>query len=211
VSRIRTEGARRDPFVDAQMLIAERRRQQAWSDPRTIDPLTSRSHRPGRAVTASGHVAAANLIDNTSSTQVMFPAGPASVSHHLDQAHQVTEYTPIAGARAGDPSGWTLQGSVDGSHWTIVDQRTYDRFTLRQQTRAFTTASPCAFSYYRIELAAGSTRPVSLRSGCSEPADARGPLPSGLDVAARRPGTAAQSCGLPPAAWDRLGGRARAT
>jgi predicted alpha-1,2-mannosidase len=127
------------------------------TDGTVVSDLTS----PGGAVTASGGVDAAALVDNTSATQVTFPAGPATVQYRLDKPERIAQYTLTSGAQAGDPTGWTLEGSADGTHWQQLDQRSGESFAWRQQTRAFTPASGGSYQYYRITLAAGSA-PIHL-------------------------------------------------
>jgi hypothetical protein len=112
---------------------------------------------PGGPVSANGGVDAALLVDNTSTTQVDFPAGPASVEYQFDQPQRIQQYTLTSAAEAGDPSAWTLEGSSDGLHWTVLDQRSGESFTWRQQTRAFTPAASGSYRYYRVDASSTGT------------------------------------------------------
>jgi hypothetical protein len=95
------------------------------------------------------YVQSMSLVDSTSTTQVDFPAGPASVEYQFDQPQRIQQYTLTSAAQAGDPSAWTLEGSSDGLHWTVLDQRSGECFTWRQQTRAFTPAATGSYRYSR--------------------------------------------------------------
>jgi predicted alpha-1,2-mannosidase len=88
------------------------------------------------------------LFDNTSTTE-----GPAStVDYRLATAGEATYYTLTSAKTANDPSGWTLEGSVDGEHWTTLDVRHGQAFPWRDQTRAFRIAHPGRFTHYRLRL-----------------------------------------------------------
>jgi len=62
-------------------------------------------------------------------------------------------YTITSGKSAGsDPGRWVLRGSRDGKKWTVLDQRSDETFTWRQQTRPFKVAKPGKYTYYRLEF-----------------------------------------------------------
>ena len=51
-----------------------------------------------------------------------------------------------------DPMDWRLEGSDDGKKWTLLDQRTGEKFSGRREARKFTIKDPKAFSYYRLSI-----------------------------------------------------------
>jgi F5/8 type C domain len=110
---------------------------------------------PGKGTaTASGGTDPAALFDDTSTTAAGFPAGPASVTYRFDQPRQIARYTLTSAAQSGgDPSGWTVSASTDGTHWTVLDRRSDEQFTWRQQTRAFTPADAAgSYRFVRIDV-----------------------------------------------------------
>jgi predicted alpha-1,2-mannosidase len=106
--------------------------------------------------TGSGGTDVTKLFDNTSATQVTFDSATPAVGYRLPAATRVSYYTLTSGSVPGDPSGWRLQGSNDGSAWTTLDQRSGQAFAGRQETNDYRIAHPGAFSDYRLEVTANS-------------------------------------------------------
>lgn len=65
-----------------------------------------------------------------------------------------------------DPMSWTVDGSNNGSSWTVLDTRTDEAFGNRGDVREFRIASPGSYRYYRLSVTAnwssGSTTGVQL-------------------------------------------------
>ncbi|MFD2415820.1 GH92 family glycosyl hydrolase [Amycolatopsis pigmentata] len=99
---------------------------------------------PGKG-TSAGQDA---LFDNTSTTE----ASASTVDYQLTTAGEATYYTLTSAKTANDPTGWTLEGSADGEHWTTLDVRHGQVFPWRDQTRAFRVAHPGRFTHYRLRL-----------------------------------------------------------
>ena len=55
------------------------------------------------------------------------------------------------------PTGWTLQGSADGTTWRTLDRRSGESFRWDRQTRAFTVRTPGSYAQYRLVLDGEST------------------------------------------------------
>ncbi|MFB7509423.1 hypothetical protein, partial [Streptomyces broussonetiae] len=55
------------------------------------------------------------------------------------------------------PTGWTLEGSTDGTTWKTLDHRSGETFAWDRQTRAFTIATPGTYTRYRLVLDRAST------------------------------------------------------
>jgi predicted alpha-1,2-mannosidase len=123
---------------------------------KVADPPSDLTGAGKGTATASGGTDPAALFDDTSTTAATLPAGPASVEYRFDQPQQLDQYTLTSAAQAGgDPADWTVSTSDDGTHWTVVDRRSGERFPWRQQTRAFGTSTPTgSHRYYRIDFAA---------------------------------------------------------
>ncbi|MFY0578038.1 GH92 family glycosyl hydrolase [Cystobacter fuscus] len=53
-----------------------------------------------------------------------------------------------------DPATWKLEGSQNGTSWTVIDQRGNESFTNRFETKTYTFANTTAYSYYRFNVTA---------------------------------------------------------
>jgi hypothetical protein len=94
------------------------------------------------------------LFDDTSATSATL----TSADLPARGAVRPVQYTLTSGAdHTTAPSGWTLQGSTDGTTWRTLDHRTGETFAWDRQTRAFTIAAPGTYSRYRLVLDGEST------------------------------------------------------
>ena len=60
-------------------------------------------------------------------------------------------FTSAEDVPARDPQAWKLEGSLDGQHWTPLDEHTDEPvFENRHQTRAYTIAQPTACRFFRF-------------------------------------------------------------
>jgi predicted alpha-1,2-mannosidase len=112
-------------------------------------PMSDLADLDGARVTVDGDDAAAKAIsDNTSDTEATLAKG--EVRLQLPAGQELQMYTLTSSAKAGsDPSDWVLEGSSDGTQWTVIDKRQGERFAWRRQTRAFGIAHPGNYRYYR--------------------------------------------------------------
>lgn len=53
-----------------------------------------------------------------------------------------------------DPRNWTLKGSNDGIHWTVLDTRSNESFSSRNQTRSFSYSNSNTYTVYRLDISA---------------------------------------------------------
>ncbi|WP_261955165.1 GH92 family glycosyl hydrolase [Streptomyces nigrescens] len=86
------------------------------------------------------------LFDNTSDTAAPLTAAPID----LPRPSRVTSYTLTSADRGTAPTGWRLEGSADGSHWTPLDRRSGESFAWDRQTRVFALAHPADYRHYRL-------------------------------------------------------------
>ncbi|MGW2821034.1 GH92 family glycosyl hydrolase [Streptomyces sp. NPDC001443] len=94
------------------------------------------------------------LFDNTSATD----ATVTSVDLPVGASTKGVQYTLTSSAdRTKAPTGWTLQGSSDGTTWQTLDRRTGQSFAWDRQTRAFSVGSPGSYAHYRLVLDGEST------------------------------------------------------
>ncbi|MBB1285360.1 DUF1735 domain-containing protein [Flavisolibacter sp. BT320] len=66
-------------------------------------------------------------------------------------------FTSANDASTRDPKNWTLQGSNDGTNWTVIDTRVDESFVSRFQTKRYEIAgTPAAYTQYRVVVSANS-------------------------------------------------------
>lgn len=94
------------------------------------------------------------LFDNTSATD----ATVSSVDLPVATGTKGVQYTLTSSAdHAKAPTGWTLQGSSDGTTWRTLDRRSGESFAWDRQTRAFSVRTPGSYAHYRLVLDGEST------------------------------------------------------
>ncbi|MBE1574793.1 GH92 family glycosyl hydrolase [Amycolatopsis roodepoortensis] len=106
------------------------------------------------------------LFDDTTRTEVTFPEREPVIEFPVeDGSRDVVMYTLTSGSRRGDPRSWVLEGSDDGEHWTLLDQREGEKFRWRRQTRPFALAGPARHARYRLRVTSSTARRVTLAQG----------------------------------------------
>ncbi|MCE3029400.1 GH92 family glycosyl hydrolase [Streptomyces sp. CMSTAAHL-2] len=93
------------------------------------------------------------LFDNTSATDETF----TSVELPVSGSGKPVQYTLTSADHTTAPTGWTLQGSADGTTWRTLDHRSGEAFPWNRQTRAFTIAAPGSYAKYRLVLSGSAT------------------------------------------------------
>jgi hypothetical protein len=86
------------------------------------------------------------LFDNTSATE----ASVSEVELPVAEDAKAVQYTLTSSDRTKAPTGWTLQGSADGSTWKTLDERSGESFRWDRQTRAFSVRAPGSYEKYRL-------------------------------------------------------------
>jgi predicted alpha-1,2-mannosidase len=129
--------------------------------PRTMHDITCAVDGQGEG---SDGVNVSPLFDDNSRTQVVFRTAAAWFAFRLPgEGAMVRYYTLTSGTRGGDPRSWTLRGSDDGAHWTVLDTRHGEEFRWRRQTRPFAVADPGTYRQYRLDVTEStSTTSVTL-------------------------------------------------
>jgi hypothetical protein len=115
----------------------------------------------GGTVTASSQIHEGEskemAFDNTTSTKWLTgftPTGWIQFQFPNNQQNTITRYS-IASANdvpERDPRNWTLDGSNDGSSWTVVDTQVDQSWSARFQRREFACSNPNAYNYYRLTI-----------------------------------------------------------
>ena len=134
-------------------------------DGRVPDPLADvTGPKAGKAASDDADAKVSALFDNTSATGATFSSATPKVSYALSsRTARVTMYTLTSAAAKGtDPTAWKLQGSLDGKTWVTLDTRTGERFSERQQTRAFSVAHPGIYRQYRVAVTSSQAATTAL-------------------------------------------------
>jgi predicted alpha-1,2-mannosidase len=111
----------------------------------------------GKVTDSAGTAAATlnNLFDNNSSTSATINSTSPWINYEFTKGKEkVSMYTltSSSGNANTDPMSWVLKGSNDGQNWTLLDTRSNETFSWRQQTRAFAINSDTEYSNYRLEM-----------------------------------------------------------
>ena len=86
------------------------------------------------------------LFDDTSVTETVVDQ---SVTWSLPAPATPTLYTVTSGSGPA-PTTWQLEGSTDGTTWTVLDSRAGETFTWPRQLRPFTIENPGEYELYRL-------------------------------------------------------------
>ncbi|MEE2772379.1 MAG: discoidin domain-containing protein [Bacteroidota bacterium] len=80
------------------------------------------------------------------------------MQQELPQAQVVNAYTITSGNDAPDRDlkDWEFAGSNDGSNWDVLDTRTGETWSGRNETRQFEINNTTAYTYYRITMTANN-------------------------------------------------------
>ncbi len=92
------------------------------------------------------------LFNHDSGAEVALPAASTTIDWRFARPLRASMLTLTAGSTLAAPSGWQLQGSADGQHWSTLDTRRDERFAWPQQTRAFAVREAGEYAYYRLRL-----------------------------------------------------------
>jgi hypothetical protein len=125
-------------------------------------PLVDLTGEGGKAFGSLKGDELAKLFDNTSDTSAHLEAKAPVVGWHFDHPVTVEMLSLTSGATPGDASGWVLEGSTDGKHYTAVDKREGETWPWRKQTRAFAVGTPGAYAWYRLRLVSADTKGLDL-------------------------------------------------
>jgi predicted alpha-1,2-mannosidase len=125
-------------------------------------PLVDLTSTGGKAFGSARGGELDKLFDNTSDTVGHLAAKDAVVGWHFAHPVSVEMLTLTSGAKAGDATGWVLEGSTDGKRYEEVDKREGQVWPWRKATRAFAVGTPKPYAWYRLRLVAGDTTGIDL-------------------------------------------------
>ncbi|MHC2992447.1 hypothetical protein OB13_12925 [Pontibacter sp. HJ8] len=97
------------------------------------------------------------VIDNDAQTKFLshFP-GSQWLQLRLDAPAAVGSYTLVSANDDDnrDPMNWTLEGSDNGTDWTVLDTQTGQMFSERFQKKTYPISNTTAYAYYRLNISA---------------------------------------------------------
>ncbi|MFG1605322.1 GH92 family glycosyl hydrolase [Actinoplanes sp. NPDC049265] len=167
------------------------RRSQNWRN--VFDPAAKAD--PGlehnireriNAITASGENAPgegkAQAFDGDKGTKWLTFDTTGWIAAQLSTPLTVTKYalTSANDVPERDPRDWMLEGSTDGTTWTVLDRQSGVNFAGRGVTREFSVADPGAYSHYRLSVTANGGAPI-VQLAELELADPAVPTPTPAD------------------------------
>ena len=107
-----------------------------------------------------------NLADGLTSTKWLVSGDLGWVQYDFGSGNTKTirryRLTSAADFGVRDPRDWTLQGSNNGTDYTVLDTRTNESFASRESTAEYRVASPGSYRYYKLDIT--SNRAPSLAS-----------------------------------------------
>ncbi|MCH2199569.1 MAG: M64 family metallo-endopeptidase [Flavobacteriales bacterium] len=105
-----------------------------------------------------GHLPEEAFDDNQFSKWLQIGTSDVWIGIEFEQPEQIQYYTIMSGddVEERDPTAWELQGSNDGSDWTVIDTRSGEDFPERRQVRGFGFDNPNEYSFYRLYVTANA-------------------------------------------------------
>jgi hypothetical protein len=102
----------------------------------------------------------ANAFDNQSSTKwlVFSPTGNIAYDFANEDAYIINSYTVTSANDASDrdPKNWNLQGSNDGTNWTMVNSQNNQSFGSRFEVKTYPVSNTTAYKQYRLNVTANN-------------------------------------------------------
>jgi gliding motility-associated-like protein len=98
------------------------------------------------------------VVDNNYTTKFLLfnfnSLKPLSIQWRATTAAVAGVYTLTSGndAENRDPKAWTLEGSNNGTAWTVLDTRSNETFASRLMTKTFFFQNATAYTHYRLVI-----------------------------------------------------------
>lgn len=105
---------------------------------------------------ADGQEGSQKAVDNDFNSKFLINPYQSNLYMQLSfpAAQQVASYTLTSGndAPERDPKDWKFSGSMDGSTWVDLDERTGETFSGRNVTKTYSFPNIVAYNHYRISI-----------------------------------------------------------
>lgn len=122
----------------------------------TTEAILTVSHENGDG--PGGNEGSLKVIDNDPNSKFLVrdfdPEMNFWLQQELPEVHGIYKYTLTSGGDAPDrdPKNWELVGSNNGATWVVLDTRTEEVFSERNQTREFKIMIEESYKYYRLNI-----------------------------------------------------------
>lgn len=104
------------------------------------------------------------VVDNNTSSKFLINpfVSPLWMQFECTAPATAAQYSFTSGGDAPgrDPKDWRLEGSSNGTDWTLLDSRTNQTFSGRGQTRIFDIATPAEYKFYRVTITSVNGDPL---------------------------------------------------
>jgi hypothetical protein len=107
--------------------------------------------------TSNANETSGKLIDNNTNSKFLlfnFSTLWAQLEFATPQTTGAYTMTSANDAPERDPKNWTVEGSDNGTDWTILDTRTDQSFGSRFLTVKYTFSNQVAYKFYRLNISA---------------------------------------------------------
>lgn len=94
-------------------------------------------------------------FDDDRTTSVKLSGSDVTVEYTMtDALCAVNRYAIVSGTedKACDPKSWTLEGSVNGTDWVLLDSRSDEIFQGRQLKRVFDFENTACYTHFRLHI-----------------------------------------------------------
>ncbi|HKZ21168.1 MAG TPA: discoidin domain-containing protein [Acidimicrobiia bacterium] len=131
----------------------------------TVSAITATAESEPAAQAADGLPLTNWLDDTTVAPQALTYDFGASATPRAKRYRITSAATGSTYGATLDPMNWTVEGSNDGSSWTVIDTRENEAFGNRGDTREFRIADPGDYRYYKLNVSSnfGSASTVGVQ------------------------------------------------
>lgn len=104
------------------------------------------------SITGNEHIG--KITDNSIYTKYFTRSNAPWMQHYLPGGSIVKQYslTSANDWPDRDPKSWILEGADDGKNWKLLDKRTGEDFTDRQETRTYVIDNNLRYKYHRLRI-----------------------------------------------------------
>ena len=94
------------------------------------------------------------FIDNSFTTKFFVSQQTNTITYTCPRTYIANRYMITSGSdyMERDPKNWRFEGSADGATWTILDTRTNQLFSTRNETKSFTFTNTTEHLFYRLVI-----------------------------------------------------------
>lgn len=124
-------------------------------DPEAVESVTASGDNPPNETKDK-------LTDNDPRTKWLTFTNTGWVAYKMPAPVAISSYAMVSANDfpGRNPKDWTLEGSNDGTNWTVLDTQTNQSWDEPFQTRKFVFSNQTAYSNYRLNITANAGEPL---------------------------------------------------